>query len=348
MKYCPKCQRKYDEDILRFCMKDGTPLVDEEEPNFIQMPSESLPDEDQDDPSEVTIVRRNKPAPVPSPPMPPPAEELSGHSRSGETSGGQRIVVPTTEQQQRDRTAAAAYTAPPQKPNTAKIVVATIFLTLLVLALGGLGFWAIQSLVMSGDTNTNVNVNANFGNEDTNVNTNIEDANFDFNVNSAFDSNSNTNVETPTPTPSPTQTPSPSPTQTPRPSPSETPTPDSDEDENDDDVRTPTPTPRRTPNRTPTPLIIRPDPSPTSSGMLNGRAVSLPKPVYPDTAKRMRVSGRVTVRVAVDRDGNITSARAVDDPTLLRSAAENAARRAKMPRNRTATSGTLVYNFTNN
>ena len=27
MKYCPTCNTRYDEEILRFCMKDGTPLV---------------------------------------------------------------------------------------------------------------------------------------------------------------------------------------------------------------------------------------------------------------------------------------------------------------------------------
>ena len=39
---------RYDEEILRFCMKDGTPLLEEEEPKFVAMPSESL-DEAVDD-----------------------------------------------------------------------------------------------------------------------------------------------------------------------------------------------------------------------------------------------------------------------------------------------------------
>ena len=54
MKYCPTCETRYDEDILRFCMKDGTPLLDEAEPNFVEMPSESLDvaEVDPDDPSE--------------------------------------------------------------------------------------------------------------------------------------------------------------------------------------------------------------------------------------------------------------------------------------------------------
>ncbi len=42
MKYCPVCQTRYDEEIMRFCTKDGTPLIDEEAPNFVEMPSEDV------------------------------------------------------------------------------------------------------------------------------------------------------------------------------------------------------------------------------------------------------------------------------------------------------------------
>ena len=67
MKYCPTCQTRYDEEILRFCMKDGTPLIEEDEPAFLQMPSESIDEPDEDDLGEVTIIRKN-----PSVPPPPP------------------------------------------------------------------------------------------------------------------------------------------------------------------------------------------------------------------------------------------------------------------------------------
>lgn len=356
MKYCPTCETKYDEDILRFCMKDGTPLVDADEPNFIQMPSESLRHDEDDDPAEVTVVRRNKPASNIPPPIP-PADDITDHSTAGSGashSGAQRIVVPTTEQRDTQRNREArAYSAPPPKQNTAKIVLLTVFLTLAVLALGAFGFWAIQSLVTSGNENTNINTNANFGNENTNVNTNLgSDANFDFNTNSIFDPDSNTNSATPTPSPSPSPTASP----TPRPSPSLTPSPTPDDDDDQDDPQqqpTQTQVPSQTPRRTPTPLIIRPDspartPSQTNSGVLNSRAVTLPKPVYPEAAKRMRISGQVSVRVSVDDNGNVVSAKAMSGPPLLRSAAENAARRAKLRGNAQATTGTLIYNFTNN
>ena len=68
MKYCPTCETRYDEDILRFCMKDGTPLIDEAEPKFTEMPSESVASDD-DDPGEVTVIRRKGEIPIPPPQM---------------------------------------------------------------------------------------------------------------------------------------------------------------------------------------------------------------------------------------------------------------------------------------
>ena len=59
MKYCPTCKTRYDEEILRFCMKDGTPLVEEEEPNFVEMPSEGMKDLKMMMQDEVTIIRKN-------------------------------------------------------------------------------------------------------------------------------------------------------------------------------------------------------------------------------------------------------------------------------------------------
>ena len=66
MKYCPTCETRYDEDILRFCMKDGTPLIDEAEPKFTEMPSASVEPID-DDPGEVTVIRRKGEIPIPPP-----------------------------------------------------------------------------------------------------------------------------------------------------------------------------------------------------------------------------------------------------------------------------------------
>jgi TonB family protein len=67
---------------------------------------------------------------------------------------------------------------------------------------------------------------------------------------------------------------------------------------------------------------------PIEGGVLNSKATTLPKPVYPEEAKRIRASGRVTVRVVVDENGKVISAQATDGPLPLREAAEAAARQA--------------------
>jgi TonB family protein len=68
---------------------------------------------------------------------------------------------------------------------------------------------------------------------------------------------------------------------------------------------------------------------PVSGGVLNGTAISLPTPQYPDTAKRMRISGMVSVSVVVDETGKVIAAQATSGPTPLREAATQAALRAK-------------------
>lgn len=244
-------------------MKDGTPLIDEDdEPNFIAMPSESL-EHAEDEPEDVTIVRKS------TPPIPPPAAEpvYPPPTPQPRSDAGARIVVSTEPDVQRPaaQTYRAAAAEPP-KSNTVKVVILTVFGTLFVLAIGALGFWGLQKLAGGSDANSNVNANANvnLANEDTNVNTNLGiDSNFNFNT-GGFDTNSNSNSNSndreKTPTPTPTATP------TPRPSPSPTATPDRDDDDSngDDGDRTPQPTPTpvrvRTPVPTPTPLIIRPAP----------------------------------------------------------------------------------------
>jgi protein TonB len=66
-----------------------------------------------------------------------------------------------------------------------------------------------------------------------------------------------------------------------------------------------------------------------SGGVLNGRATSLPRPQYPESARRMRVAGTVSVEVTIDENGKVISARAVSGPAMLRNAAVAAARQAR-------------------
>ena len=76
-----------------------------------------------------------------------------------------------------------------------------------------------------------------------------------------------------------------------------------------------------------------PDPhpilKPVSGGVLNGTAISLPSPSYPETAKRLRMSGLVSVDVVVDETGKVISAVATSGPIALRDVAVQAALRAR-------------------
>lgn len=74
-----------------------------------------------------------------------------------------------------------------------------------------------------------------------------------------------------------------------------------------------------------TPPVTRP----VSGGVLNGRAINLPKPDYPQSAKTARAEGVVTVEVVLDEEGKVISARAVDGSSFLRQAAVDAARKAR-------------------
>jgi protein TonB len=79
------------------------------------------------------------------------------------------------------------------------------------------------------------------------------------------------------------------------------------------------------------PPVAKPKPllRPMSGGVLNGKAVSLPVPVYPPAAKSMRASGLVTVDVVIDETGKVISAKALNGQPLLQQAAVQAAKEAR-------------------
>src|SRR5207237_10723888 len=90
---------------------------------------------------------------------------------------------------------------------------------------------------------------------------------------------------------------------------------------------------------------------PVSGGVLNGMAVSLPAPTYPETARRMRVSGIVEVDVIVDENGKVISAQALSGPSALRDVAIQAALRGRFTPTKLSgqpvkISGRINYNFT--
>jgi TonB family protein len=66
----------------------------------------------------------------------------------------------------------------------------------------------------------------------------------------------------------------------------------------------------------------------TPGGVLNGRALVLPKPAYPFEARAVRVSGTVVVQILIDECGRVVSAKAVSGDSTLRPVSEAAARKA--------------------
>jgi len=345
MKFCPICKTHYDEEILRFCTKDGTPLVDEDQPNFTALPSESDLDEE-------TVIRRKNPAPIPiSQPEPD-----TGYVSSP------RIVIPTSEEPPREpvrakTTASIRRPLPPQKSNTAKTVLLTVLGTIVLLGGAGGAFWFLSNQ-NSGNANQNVNYNTNFNSVDLNLNTNLNidnslvNFNYNLNANVNTNSNANANANANLKTPTPTRTPTP------------TPTPNQNANVNvngavntnsNSNARPPintTPTLNPTPSVTPRSSPGAPTNRPVNAGILNSRAVNLPKPAYPPIAKQMRATGQVAVQVLVDESGNVTSAKAMSGNVLLRASAEAAARQSRFNPVRIGNqavkaTGIVLYNFTN-
>lgn len=85
-------------------------------------------------------------------------------------------------------------------------------------------------------------------------------------------------------------------------------------------------------------------------GVLNGKAIALPKPAYPAIARAAHASGTVVVQVLIDEEGNVVSAHAVSGHPLLQAASVAAAREAKfspttLSGERVKVTGVIQYNF---
>ena len=101
----------------------------------------------------------------------------------------------------------------------------------------------------------------------------------------------------------------------------------------------PPPPPKPTPPR-----------APISGGVLNGKAISLPKPAYPPIARQAHAAGTVVVQVTIDENGNVISASAVSGHPLLRAVAVAAARGARFSPTKLSgqpvkVTGVITYNF---
>jgi protein TonB len=102
----------------------------------------------------------------------------------------------------------------------------------------------------------------------------------------------------------------------------------------------------------PPPPEVKPTPprAPISGGVLNGKAISLPKPSYPPIARQAHASGTVVVQVTIDENGSVISARAVSGHPLLQAVAVQAARGARFSPTKLSgqpvkVTGVITYNF---
>ena len=90
--------------------------------------------------------------------------------------------------------------------------------------------------------------------------------------------------------------------------------------------------------------------APISGGVLNGKAISLPKPAYPPIARAAHAAGTVVVQVTIDENGSVIAAHAVSGHPLLQSAAVGAARQARFSPTKLSgqpvkVTGVIQYNF---
>ena len=319
MKLCPTCQRTYEDDAQRFCLEDGTLLVGAEESAYdpgatIKIPA---PRVTSDSPTEVMsedqLAQNRAAEPAPTQASPKTPGPVSPPARKYES---------------------PAETAPAARKSSAApwILGAAVVLGLSAIAVA-------MIMTRSGGTDdsqiaqTNQNVNASTpavvepeliarGDSPAEAETGTASPT---RTSSGIGSGSGTGLDNKTPerpTPSPSRTPTERPTQPPA---------EADEP----------PPPKPTPSR----------PSgPVSGGVLNGKAISLPKPAYPPIAKAARASGTVTVQVTIDESGNVIAARAVSGHPLLQQSAVSAARQARFSPTKLAgtpvkVTGVITYNF---
>jgi TonB family protein len=92
------------------------------------------------------------------------------------------------------------------------------------------------------------------------------------------------------------------------------------------------------------------DPDVDYSAVLNGRALSLPAPGYPDEARSIHASGVVMVQVKIDTDGKVIDAKVVcGHPVFAKPSLEVAYRARFTPTKLSGmpvqVNGIIIYNF---
>lgn len=187
MKICPTCRRAYADNTLRFCLEDGTVLVDEKavstDETFLMDAAASAepPPTEILDPSLAPTVRAYE-------------MDATAHPRNQAATARQQ-VRPTVNEFQN-------VTTSPKQRNTTSVVAITVVATILLLSLGGLGAWLMLkdksgSATNNGTENTRTGNTSNSTLPSTNTSTN-----------STTNSTTNTAIVVSTPTATPLASPS--------------------------------------------------------------------------------------------------------------------------------------------
>ena len=87
-----------------------------------------------------------------------------------------------------------------------------------------------------------------------------------------------------------------------------------------------------------------------SEGVIRGKVLEMPKPIYPILAKQARIQGPVNIQILIDETGKVVSAQAVKGSPMLTPAAVEAARRARFTPTKLGdqpvkVQGVITYNF---
>lgn len=324
MKICPKCQTEYDDEEMRFCIKDGTALttVETAVDNHVSASAVS--------PAEPAAARDRFVVSLEEPPKSPPNQP------------------PTT---------VVAPVKPVKKKSFAALFAA---LAVLLLLFFGAGLGAAAYFLLPGRTEvaaTNQNAAANVGQTESNGGlSNLDVFNtLNTNSNSSQNINQNANVK-PSPSPKPSVSPSPA-NKNGNGNVNSNANASANINANANQanpVINANAAPSPTPAATPIPIASA---APTvdldrvySGGVMSSKATSLPKPPYPPAARQAGASGAVNVQIVVDRDGRVISATATSGHALLRQAAVQAARQARFQPTMISgqpvkVSGVIVYNF---
>ena len=90
--------------------------------------------------------------------------------------------------------------------------------------------------------------------------------------------------------------------------------------------------------------------APISGGVMNGKAISLPRPDYPPIARSAHASGMIVVQVIIDEAGDVSAAYAVSGHPLLMGVSTAAAKQAKFSPTKLCgepvrVTGVITYNF---